>query len=109
MPSESDSVESSEVECLPLALVGDERCFLQVLINLTNNAIKFTSGGNVTIKLAYNSEQQNILVHVEDTGAGIAAEEIPKICKRFGKLHRTADMNHEGIGLGLVIVREIVQ
>ena len=46
---------------------------------------------------------------VIDTGSGIAPEDVPKLFTRFGKLHRTAKMNHEGIGLGLTIVDQIVQ
>ena len=46
---------------------------------------------------------------MRDTGAGIAPEDIPKLFSRFGKLHRTAEMNHEGIGLGLTIVKQIVE
>ena len=44
-----------------------------------------------------------------DTGVGIAPEDLPKLFTRFGKLHRTADLNHEGIGLGLSIVKQIVE
>ena len=50
-----------------------------------------------------------LIFEVEDTGAGIAAEDLPKLFTRFGKLHRTADLNHEGIGLGLTIVKQIVE
>ena len=46
---------------------------------------------------------------VEDTGVGIAEEDIPKLFNRFGKLHRTAEMNSEGLGLGLTIVKQIVE
>ena len=45
-----------------------------------------------------------LTVDVEDTGVGIAAEDFPMLFTRFGKLHRTAEMNSEGIGLGLTIV-----
>ena len=48
-------------------------------------------------------------VQIKDTGAGIDPEDIPKLFNRFGKLHRTAEMNHEGIGLGLTIVKQIVE
>ena len=46
---------------------------------------------------------------MEDTGSGIAAEDLPKLFTRFGKLQRTAAMNNEGIGLGLTIVKKIVE
>ena len=45
-----------------------------------------------------------LTVDVLDTGVGIAAEDFPMLFTRFGKLHRTAEMNSEGIGLGLTIV-----
>ena len=50
-----------------------------------------------------------IVVHVEDTGAGISEEDFPKLFTRFGKLQRTADINSEGIGLGLTMVKKIVE
>lgn len=46
-----------------------------------------------------------LIVHVSDSGVGIQAEDIPKLFNRFGKLHRTASMNNDGIGLGLTIVK----
>ena len=49
------------------------------------------------------------MVHVEDTGVGIAQEDIQKLFTRFGKLRRTAEMNSAGIGLGLTIVKQIVE
>jgi len=48
-------------------------------------------------------------VHIVDTGVGIAPIEIPRLFTKFGKLHRTASKNSEGIGLGLTIVNSIVQ
>ena len=48
-------------------------------------------------------------VHVLDNGVGIAANDIDKLFSRFGKLHRTAKLNNEGIGLGLTIVKQIVE
>ena len=50
-----------------------------------------------------------LIVSVEDTGVGIAHEDFPKLFSRFGKLQRTAQMNGEGIGLGLNIVKQIVE
>ncbi len=44
-----------------------------------------------------------------DTGTGIAQEDFPKLFSRFGKLHRTAEMNNEGIGMGLTIVKQIIE
>ena len=50
-----------------------------------------------------------ILGRVEDTGVGVAPEDIPKLFTRFGKLLRTAEMNHDGIGLGLSITKSVVE
>ena len=46
---------------------------------------------------------------MKDTGVGIASEDLPKLFNRFGKLQRTAQMNSEGIGLGLNIVKQIIE
>jgi signal transduction histidine kinase len=48
-------------------------------------------------------------VEISDTGAGIAKEDIGKLFTRFGKLQRTAEINSEGLGLGLTIVKQIVE
>lgn len=49
------------------------------------------------------------MVHVVDSGKGIDASEIPLLCQKFGKLFRTAEMNSEGIGLGLMISKALVE
>ena len=79
------------------------------MINLVKNAQKFTTTGKITIKACYNEEVESLVVHIEDTGAGIAKEDIPKLFTRFGKLHRTAELNSAGIGLGLMIIKQIVE
>ena len=56
---------------------------------------------------SYEPRSEILTVDVADTGMGIAADDFPKLFERFGKLHRTAEMNSEGIGLGLTIVKEI--
>lgn len=84
-------------------LIGDKRRLQQVLINLVKNALKFTrKSDRITIRACYR--EQFLVVYVEDTGVGIAREDMPRLFTRFGKLHRTAAMNSEGIGLGLTIV-----
>ncbi len=95
---------------LPNRLVGDERRFKQVLINLIKNAYKFTGvGGKIDIQTSYDQKSGIMQVYVSDDGAGIAAEDIDRLFSRFGKLHRTAELNNEGIGLGLTIVKQIVE
>ena len=75
------------------------------------NALKFTMSGSIEIKASYmiSPEGNLLIVHIKDSGQGITAEDIPKLFTRFGKLQRTAEMNSEGIGLGLTIVKQIVE
>ena len=89
-------------------LNGDVRRFQQVLINLVKNAIKFTFGGQIDIRASYSFQDRSIIVQVKDTGVGILAEDFSKLFTKFGKLQRTASINNEGIGLGLMICKSIV-
>ena len=77
-------------------------------MNLVRNALKFTSiDGAITISVCYTDGY--LVVNVLDDGTGIAAEDFPKLFTRFGKLQRTAQVNSEGIGLGLTMVKQIVE
>lgn len=81
-------------------------------MNLVRNALKFTPiSGSIVIKASYRPSPEDLLiVHVEDTGKGILSEEMPQLFTRFGKLQRTTETNgSEGIGLGLTIVKQIVE
>ena len=62
----------------------------------------------IRVIMAYDQDEQMLRVHVVDTGKGIIAEDIDRLFKQFGKLLRTAEMNSEGIGLGLMICQNIV-
>lgn len=58
-------------------MIGDERRFKQVMINLVKNALKFTSKGYIQIKASYDYEDKSLIVHIEDTGAGIDEQDFP--------------------------------
>ena len=79
------------------------------MINLIKNAIKFTRIGLVLIVISFDALKQKIQVQVADSGKGISAEEIPTLCQKFGKLLRTAEMNSEGVGLGLMISKALIE
>ena len=79
------------------------------MINLVKNAKKFTRKGSINVAASYNAQLESLIVHVADTGVGIKQSELPKLFTRFGKLMRTAELNNEGIGLGLTIVQGIVK
>ena len=72
---------------------------------MIKNALKFTKNGRIEVVADYDRSASMLKVKVIDTGVGIDADEIPILFSRFGKLHRTAVMNSEGIGLGLSIVK----
>jgi PAS domain S-box-containing protein len=106
---------------LPNGVRGDEKRLRQVLINLLNNAIKFTDKGGVTFKvglmahgswLTADSQEQlaiyNLRFQIEDTGIGI---ELSRLTEIFLPFHQVSDRSHavEGTGLGLAISQKLVQ
>jgi two-component system phosphate regulon sensor histidine kinase PhoR len=96
---------------LPL-LLGDGDRLQQVLINLTDNAVKYTPpGGRVTIeaRLLSNGPTPVIEVEVSDTGIGIPAGDLPRLTERFYRVDKARSRELGGTGLGLAIVKHIVQ
>lgn len=79
------------------------------MINLVKNALCATKSGHILLLTHYEPLTEMLTVEVSDTGVGIAPEEFPKLFTRFGKLHRTADLNSNGIGLGLTLVKAIAE
>ena len=110
-----DIVDQEYEKLVPLdkeaypVLNGDKRRLMQVLLNLVKNALKFTTQGSISVAFAYDCKKCLLVGHVRDTGVGIEKEDQCKLFSRFGKLLRSAQMNHEGIGLGLTIVKQIVE
>ena len=95
-------------ECEPQEVSGDYDLMNQVLHNLLDNAIKFTDeGGNIHISLY--RENGRVYVSIRNTGAGIPADEMPRIFERFYKSDRSRSMDKNGVGLGLYIVHTVVR
>ena len=92
---------------LPEGVYADEKRLRQVLINLLGNAVKFTQKGGVTLKVGYD-EDDKLRFQVEDTGPGIAAEEIDKIFEPFKQVGDQR-FRAEGTGLGLSITKKLVE
>ena len=97
---------------IPSMLCGDEVRIKQILINLLNNAVKYTSEGSVT--LAVRCERQSInrvrvWYSVEDTGLGVKKENIPYIFNAFQRVDEEKNRYIEGTGLGLSIVHQLVE
>jgi signal transduction histidine kinase len=92
----------------PALVMGDATRLQQVLWNLLTNAIKFTSaGGAVNVRLA--RVEDRFEVTVSDTGEGISADFLPQLFTRFRQAEGGASRRHGGLGLGLAIVRQLVE
>lgn len=98
----------TEVEDQEVLVSGDPNRLQQVVWNLVSNAIKFTPrGGNVTVRLEQTDSQAEI--SVADSGKGISAEFLPFVFDRFRQADSTSTRSHGGLGLGLAIVRHLVE
>jgi signal transduction histidine kinase/ActR/RegA family two-component response regulator len=87
---------------------GDGMRLQQIVWNLLTNAIKFTPrGGQITVRL--KCENTSVFLSVSDTGEGISAEFLPYIFDRFRQAESTTKRQHAGLGLGLAIVRHLVE
>ena len=91
---------------LPLLWVDPVRV-RQVLINLLNNAIRFTDQGSVQVRVW--READNVVFSVADTGSGIAPEDLRSIFEEFRQLDGSRRRRHEGAGLGLAICKRFVE
>ncbi|MDX2215160.1 MAG: response regulator [Oculatellaceae cyanobacterium bins.114] len=88
---------------------ADERRLMQVLVNLLSNAVKFTpNGGRVQLGVKMNVPQQAVEFQVMDTGIGIAPENLNQIFQPFIQVDSSLSRHYDGTGLGLPIVRRIV-
>jgi PAS domain S-box-containing protein len=90
---------------LPAAVVGDDKRVRQVLTNLLDNAIKYTEAGTVTLTVTRDGTRYRFAV--EDTGVGIAAEDLPRIFETFHQV-RSPQAFADGAGLGLAISKTLV-
>jgi signal transduction histidine kinase len=95
-------------ENLPLVR-GDEGKMGQVLVNLVNNSIKFTDkGGEIAISGRFDP-LHGIALIVSDTGVGIAPEDLERVMKPFEQVVSSLSRQHKGAGLGLPLVKEIIE
>jgi len=94
-------------EMVELQVRGDEVKLKQLLLNLFDNAIKYTLNGIVSVSL--HQEDDQAIITVSDTGIGISEEDIPHIFDRFYRVDKARSRSEHGSGLGLAIAKYIVQ
>ncbi|MDS0526740.1 response regulator [Clostridium sp. SHJSY1] len=97
---------------VPEEVVGDPSRLMQILINLINNAIKFTHKGEISVTVECMEEVNEIAIlrfEVKDTGIGIHKEHISKIFKSFSQADASTTRKYGGTGLGLAISNELVK
>jgi PAS domain S-box-containing protein len=92
----------------PITVLGDETALSQVIVNLIGNAIKFTPPGG-SVKVRTILEGDGIKISVADTGIGIPAEDLPLLFGRFFRGSNAIEKEIQGTGIGLFIVRSIVE
>ena len=99
-------------EKLPMKLYGDGLRIRQIIINIVNNAIKFTERGFVRLQVRVgkvNGEMMELLVSVKDTGQGIKEEDMDKLFGSFQQVDSKRNRGKEGTGLGLSISKQLVE
>ncbi len=99
-------------EKLPKWMRGDALRIRQIIINLLNNAVKFTQEGHVKLKIEVLSEEEsgvNVKVTVSDTGQGIRKEDLKKLFEAFEQVDKERNRGKEGTGLGLAISSDLIR
>lgn len=101
------------VDCdanLPSNLVGDEQKLRRIVMNLLDNAIKFTKEGGVMLSVSSRKEEYgiNLMVDIKDSGIGMSREDVEKIFNSFSQLDSGRSREEGGIGLGLSITRALI-
>lgn len=96
------------VSCTPVTLpvYVDKEMWEKIVLNLLSNAFKFTLEGSIAVTLQQSGEE--VLLEVTDTGTGIPAHELPFMFERFHRVENAVGRTHEGSGIGLSLVSELV-
>lgn len=96
---------------LPRFVVGDTLRVRQIALNMLNNALKFTQAGHVILRVSFQTEADHglrLMIEIEDTGIGIAADKIPFLFRQFMQAETSTARRFGGTGLGLVITQQLV-
>jgi signal transduction histidine kinase len=98
-----------EVDCppLPKPVYIDRQMWEKIVLNLISNAFKFTFDGYILVTMSWQGD--GAVLTVEDTGIGIPEHELPRVFDRFHRIEGTRARTHEGSGIGLALVRDLVK
>ena len=94
---------------IPRVLYGDEIRIRQIMLNIINNAIKYTDDGGISICVSFDHIKGQLKIVVSDTGIGIRKEDIDRLYESFQRLEESRNRNIEGTGLGLHITKQLVE
>lgn len=97
-------------DTIPEKLYGDEIRIRQIILNILNNAAKYTNEGSITEKIYFEKTTDttgNLIISVSDTGIGIKEDELSKIFDTFQRINMKANRQVEGSGLGLAITKQL--
>ncbi len=92
-----------------LAVQADRDRLSQILVNLVDNAVKYTPKGGMVSFLAAKTDDKQIRITVRDTGQGIPPNDLPRVTERFYRVDKARSREEGGTGLGLAIVKHLVQ
>ncbi|WP_262287324.1 SpoIIE family protein phosphatase [Micromonospora sp. MA102] len=97
------------VDCppLPAPVYVDRDMWEKIVLNLVSNAVKFTFDGEIRVRV--DARDGAAVLEVTDTGVGIAPDELPQVFERFHRVPGARSRTHEGTGIGLALVRELVE
>ena len=106
---EEKNIEIRGLDSLsPLSVTGDKDLIHQVVYNLIENAVKFTNNGGY-IQIALSDSIDKAYVSIENSGLGIPSDDVPMIFERFYKTDKSRSLDKNGMGLGLYLVKMILQ
>lgn len=93
---------------IPKCVHGDEIRISQIMLNLINNAIKYTEKGYIKLSVSFDRTKSELNISVEDSGMGIKDEDRARLFDSFTRLQETANRKIEGTGLGLNIAKQLI-
>ena len=99
------------IDCEPLSdpVYVDRDMWEKIVLNLISNAFKYTLKGEVVVSVSAAADHNSARLVVRDTGVGIAEHELPRLFERFHRIEGQIGRTHEGTGIGLALVQELVR